>query len=156
MPEITFQFSARDSASSTMIRNATHSPWSHVDAVTQDGQLLGARAAEVGNIPAGVQIRPHGYLPFSATKLVTLPTTDDVVAKFWEFLLAQIGKPYDESAYAAFVLDRDWRKDDAWDCSKVDARALEVSGFLKPLVAAYNRIAPCDLLLVLSAFTECR
>lgn len=156
MAELTLQFSARDSLSSTMIRDATHGAWSHVDAITEDGQLLGARADVVGNIPAGVQVRPKDYLPFSATKVVSLATTDDVRARFWNFLTAQIGKPYDESAYAAFVLDRDWRKHNAWCCSEIDARALEVSGFLRyPLAAAYNRVAPCDLLLVLSAFTSC-
>lgn len=152
---IRLQFSARNSVSSAVIRDLTHGDWSHVDAITQDNQLLGARDASIGSIPSGVQIRPFGYLRFSATKIVSVETTDDIAAKFWAFLADQVGQPYDEFAYAAFVIDRDWRKAGSWCCSELVARALEVSGFLKyQLATAYNRVAPCDLLLVLSVFTD--
>lgn len=155
LTNIRFQFSARDSLSSTMIRHITRSEWSHVDTLTEDGRLLGARSAAVGKIPAGVQIRPFDYLDFSETKIVTISTTEEVAAAYWDFMLAQMGKPYDKSAYIAFVLNRDWRKDDKWDCSEYVARGLEISKFFKPLVPSYDRVAPCDLMLLLSAFTDC-
>lgn len=109
LTNIRFQFSARDSLSSTMIRNITRSEWSHVDTLTEDGRLLGARSATVGKIPAGVQIRPFDYLSFSATKVVSITTTEEMASVFWDFMLSQIGKPYDKSAYIAFLLKRNWR-----------------------------------------------
>ncbi len=155
MKTIRLQFSARDSVSSDVIRAITHGQWSHVDAITEDNRLLGARAAACDGIPEGVQIRPLNYLPFSATEMIALPATDAMVTAFWNFLLQQVGKPYDESAYASFVLTRDWRKDNAWCCTELIARAMEVSGVLPyPLVMPMNRIAPTDLILVLSVLTR--
>jgi uncharacterized protein YycO len=117
--------------------------------------LLGARAAPVDGIPEGVQIRPFDYLSFSATEIVTIETTPEIATAFWNFLMDQVGKPYDESAYASFILDRDWRKDNAWCCTELIARAMEVSGLLKyPLMFSLNRIAPTDLILVLSVLTK--
>lgn len=155
MPTIRLQFSARDSVSSDLIRACTHGQWSHVDAITEDGRLLGARTAPVDGIAKGAQIRPFDYLPFSATEIVTLETKPDIATSFWNFLMQQVGKPYDESAYASFILYRDWRKDNAWCCTELIARAMEVSGLLKyPLVFSLNRIAPTDLILVLSVLTH--
>src|SRR3954452_22461143 len=92
----------------------------------ESGRLLGARAARVGDIPTGVQIRPFDYLPFSATKIINLPSLHD--DDFWDFLLDQVGKPYDESAYISGLINRDWRRADAWCCTELVARAMEVSG----------------------------
>lgn len=116
-----------------------------------DGSLLGARSDKVGGKPAGVQVRPDGYEAWSRIERVSLQATPEQEAKFRTFLTAQIGKPYDSLAIAAFAVGRDWREPDSWFCSELQAAALEASGWLpRPLASVANEITPRDLLLVVS------
>lgn len=124
---------------------------SHVDAVLSDGRLLGARSDVVGGAPAGVHIRTPDYALWTKKLLVTLPSTAEQETAWLNFLYAQIGKPYDETAILAFPLQRDWREPDSWFCSELGAAALEECGYFpKPLANLPNEITPRDLLLVVS------
>jgi hypothetical protein len=155
MPAIRVQFSARHDLSSVAIRAFEHGVWSHVDAVIADGTLLGARETEIGGIPSGVQIRPANYLPFSAMKIVEIDAQESVVDAFYDFLNTQIGKPYDQEAIIAFVLDRDWRGEDSWICSELVAAATEKCGALRyPLSVPCNKVTPDDFYLVCSVLTN--
>jgi hypothetical protein len=71
---------------------------------------------------------------------------------FFKFLLAQDGKPYDWRAIVSFGLgSRDWREDDSWFCSELQARALEVAGLLKlPDDIPVWRITPRDLWVLIA------
>ena len=129
MPAITLQLSAMDDVGSLAIRAFSHGPFSHVDAVMPDGNLLGARSDEMEGVAAGVQIRTPGYADFSAIKHVVLPTIVECEGAFYDFLKTQIGKPYDHSAILGFALDRDWRQSDSWFCSELVAAALEQAGY---------------------------
>jgi hypothetical protein len=152
MPAITIQLSALDDVGSVAIRAFSHGPYSHVDAVLPDGNLLGARSDQIGDVPAGVQVRKPGYADFSALRHVVLPTTVDCEAAFYAFLQTQTGKPYDHSAILGFALDRDWREPDSWFCSELIAAALEKAAYFSfSLAAPANKITPADLLLALSA-----
>ena len=144
---IVLQFAAQSDTLSLAVRAFDHGWYSHVDAIMPDGTLLGARA------DGGVRRRLKDYARFSRALRVELPATDDVAAKFYAFLTAQLGKPYDFEAIAAFVVGRNWQKPDSWFCSELVAAALQAAGwFAHPLATATNRITPSDLLLVLSAF----
>jgi hypothetical protein len=155
MAEIRLQFSSQSDLSSDVIRVFDHSPYTHVDAVLSDDSLLGARDEEDAGVPKGVRIRPPGYAKFVATKVVTLPTTPECAAAFYAFANNQIGKPYDETAILAFVVDRDWRKPDSWYCSELIAAALEQAKYFSfPLAAPANKITPSDLLLAVSATAD--
>ena len=126
--------------------------WSHVDAVLPDGQLLGARANFIKNIPAGVQIRPPGYMAFARSRKLEFPFTLDASARFYDFLKQQVGKPYDTRAIVGFAAGRNWRDADAWFCSELIAAALEACGFFPyPLASPINKIDPDDLYLAISA-----
>ena len=150
---ISLQFSALNDIASEAIKLFERSWCSHVDAILPDGTLLGARADVYGNVPAGVQIRPPGYAPFTRTLVVQLATTDAQEAAWMVFLDTQIGKPYDMLAIAAFAVARDWREPNSWFCSELIAAALEKCGwFPKPLAEAANEITPRDLLLAVSAW----
>jgi hypothetical protein len=81
---------------------------SHVDSVMDDGRLLGAR------LDGGVQIRPPNYEKFSRVEHVVIPVPYYKERPYWDFLKAQIGKPYDKLAIVAFAVNRDWRSPDAW------------------------------------------
>jgi uncharacterized protein YycO len=151
MGAITLQFVGNDSLGSRLIEWYDHGQYSHVDTVLPDGSLLGARDDVIGSIPAGVQIRPAGYVIGDRMKRVTVPCSDAREQNYYDFVEAQIGKPYDEKAIAAFFTGRDWRDESAWFCSELVAAGLEAAAVFFPLSAPCNKIAPDDLLLILSA-----
>ncbi len=59
------------------------------------------------------------------------------------FAHAQVGKPYDYTAIAGFLARRDWREDDSWFCSELQAAAFEAGRrpLLNPTISI-NRISP--------------
>lgn len=119
---------------------------SHVDCLLPSGLLLGARSDRVGGVPAGVRIRPQSYANFTRVEVMDVPSTAQQTRAFHRFLIKQIGKPYDHQAIFAFALNRDWREDDAWICSELQAAALEHAGvFRSPLYLAANKITPVAL-----------
>lgn len=152
---ILLQFSTVPALSSSLIRLFEHGWCSHVDVVLPEGKLLGARSDVIGGAPAGVQIRRPAYENWSRTELVQLLATPKMEARFYGFLNAQIGKPYDKTAIVAFALNRNWREDDSWFCSELVAAALEACGwFPQPLANVVNKITPSDLLLVTSPWVK--
>lgn len=154
MGAIVLQFASNTSFGSRMIEWFDHGKYSHVDTVLPDGTLLGARDDVIGTVPAGVQIRPAEYVHGSTLLRVTLPAPDAIVNAYYAFARSQLGKPYDRTAICAFVVGRNWQEDDSWFCSELCASGLEKSGYLHMLSAPVNKIAPDDLLLVLSALVQ--
>jgi len=151
MGTIVLQFCSATSLGSRVIEWYDHGRFSHVDSVLPDGNLLGSRDDVTGGKPAGVQIRPADYLSVTDnTFRISLQTSDQIQKDYYEFITNQIGKEYDEEGIMGFVAGRNWRKPDTWFCSELVAAGLEAAGFLLPLVAPANKIAPDDLLLVLS------
>ena len=141
---IILQFVSGDDPGSELIKVFSRGWPSHVDAVLEDGTLLGARLD-------GVKIRPPNYEPFAKVERIGLVCPKAEEDAFYAFLHAQIGKPYDKLAIAAFAVQRDWRQEDSWFCSELIARALEVCGFFpEPLADPANEITPRDLLLCVS------
>lgn len=140
------RFSTGPGLVSKMISQHTYGFWaSHADAILADGRKLGAEGD-------GVKVRAanydDGYLTKELVLELKMPSAD--AKRFHDFLEAQIGKPYDFSAVAAFAVARDWQRADAWFCSELIAAALLECGYLRPLAASTNKITPRDLLLILS------
>jgi hypothetical protein len=155
MGAITLQFVGNRSFGSTLIQWFDHGTYSHVDTVLADGSLLGARDDKIGDVPAGVQIRPATYVAGYATKIVVLPCSGEVEKAYYDFVRAQIGKPYDSLAIAAFAIGRDWMNPDAWFCSEMVVAGMVDSKYLvhKPS-APCNKLAPDDALLICSMFVD--
>jgi hypothetical protein len=128
--------------------------YSHVDIVTPTGMLLGARSDVVGGRPAGVQVRPSDYIGDEKFLRISLPCSSAQANAFYDFLNAQIGKPYDKIAILAFLIGRDWRDTSAWFCDELAASALETAGLIQPLAVPENKLTPGSLLLVLSAIVR--
>jgi hypothetical protein len=148
---IVLQFSYARSIGAEAIRLFSRGWPSHVDIVLPTGSLLGARSDAIGAVPPGVQIRPPGYEIWTQTEIVRLEPVADEESNFLAFAAAQIGKPYDELAIAAFPVGRDWRETDSWFCSELVAAALETCRwFPRPLANGANEITPRDLLLAVS------
>jgi len=154
---ITLQYVNDGSFEDPVIEYFSHGWPTHVDVVCTDrfpaGYLLGAR------LSGGVSIRKPDYREFKRVARVTLPTTFDQDAKFWEFLKDQLGKPYDWIGVADFAVpfipDRNWRDESRWFCSDLIERAKEVCGlYPHPLAAPANLLTPSDSLNLSSAFAE--
>ncbi|MET4341925.1 hypothetical protein [Bradyrhizobium sp. RT9a] len=148
MSAITLRFVTGDSPISFAIRAAEYGFWaSHVEALTPDGTLLGA------HVESGVLNRSRDYDKgqFTRELFVSLSVEQAIANAFHAFLAAQIGKPYDMRAIAAFVARRDWQDESAWFCSELQAAALAACGwFATPLATEFNHITPRDLLLIVS------
>ena len=156
MSQITIQFSSQNDLGSDAIKLFEHGgSYSHVDAILPDGSLLGARSDVCLGVPAGVQVRPSSYANFATIKSVMIPCAEAQMGLFYDFLHAQIGKPYDETAILGFVFDRDWRDTDSFFCAELIALAMERSGIFKyALSAPANKITPTDLLLACSVLID--
>ena len=116
--------------------------------------LYGSRSDSVGGAPPGVQLRKSSYTSGADTLRVNLPATPEQEKRFYDFLAAQQGKPYDGTAIVAFIVDRDWQENDMWFCSELIAAALcDCQWFTYKLAVKANKIDPGDLLLVISAVT---
>jgi hypothetical protein len=116
------------------------------------GDLCGARSDRVGHVPPGVQLRPPFYENWKERVVVGLKAIDPAEERrFYNFLHDQLGKPYDTTAIWGFVSGRDWRDQDAWFCSELQAAALETAGVLPSLYTPRNKITPAGLATVLSA-----
>ena len=152
MSAIVLQFVGASGASSELIEWFSQGVVSHVDAVLPNGWLVGARDDEVGGKPSGVQVRPPGYATWSRIVRVTLAASDFMVKSFYDLVLGEVGKPYDETAIATFAAGREWRDADAWFCSELQGAMLERCGyFASPLATPANKLTPAGLLLACSA-----
>lgn len=155
MKPIVMQFVESKDLGGKLIEWFDHGRFAHVDTVMPDGTLLGARSEVIDGVPAGVQFRPANYLPDSLYKFrVELPCIDVISDKYYDFVISQIGKEYDWEAIAGFVTGRNWMDPSKWFCSELNAAGLVECGYLNPLSAPANKIAPDDLLLVLSGVLE--
>lgn len=150
MSEVVLRFCAGTGFSSGAIEYFGAGNWSHVDNETPNG-LLGARSDHVGGQPSGVWPRPLDYEKSPRWVRMQLPCTASQYQTWLNFLYQQVSKPYDKLAILAFVIGRNWRDDDAWFCSELAARALEVAGILPPLFLSPNKITPGALALAVSA-----
>lgn len=146
---INLRFCTTNGPVSRAIRAAEYGFWaSHVEAVMPEGDIVGAHA------DGGVMARQPGYDKGETTRevFVSLECDNETERKFCEFMRSQVGKPYDMTAIAAFMLGRDWREQDSWFCSELITAALEHSGWLQqPLCIGVSHISPRDVLLILSA-----
>lgn len=157
---ITNQFVTEGDIESAIIRKATWGVVSHVDTVlppglllpngahTEGGELLGARNSANGAPTAGVQIRKPNYAKFTTIIRASVQLTPEQEARYYSFLFAQIGKPYDIDAIVNFAFHRDWRMGNKWFCSELKTATFEHAGrpMLNPMVPAYH-ITPQGLLM---------
>lgn len=127
--------------------------FSHVDCVLPNGDLFGARSDAIGGKPPGVQRRPADYQDgmLIRREIFSLNATPKQAKAYYDFLLAQEGKPYDKVAILGFVGDRDWRDDSAWFCDELAAAATEKGSLCEVLYLPVNKLTPTSWALVLSA-----
>lgn len=151
---ITLQFVSTSDFGSRVIEWFSAGQVAHVDAVLDDGRLLGARSETIGGAPPGVQIRTPNYEDFSVVVRAVLPAPAEMVSKFYDLTRAEIGKPYDSEGIVAFIFGRDWHDPSAWYCSELIGAMLEGCGYFpSPLATPANKLTPAGLLIACSART---
>lgn len=148
--KIRLRFATEEGLTSRLIKYFSHGEWSHVDIIVPG--LLGYDRLVGARLKGGVLSRPMNYGKFVKTHTIEIPVTDDAYNRAIRFLLAQVGKPYDWTAIAAFAMNRTWSEDDSWFCSELAAAVLQQAGALPTKLAdGVNKITPSDLTLMLSA-----
>jgi uncharacterized protein YycO len=125
--------------------------FSHVDAIDRDGYLWGSRSDRVGGMPPGFQRRPPNYERWRERRVLSLKTTPAQARAYWDFLCAQVGKPYDYTAIWGFAAGRNWRDTRHWFCSEVQAAAGEAALIVPTLWIPENKIMPGTLATIYSA-----
>lgn len=144
----TLRFVTTGSLVSDAIRKFEYGFWaSHVEALMPDGTLLGA------HVDGGVVARPRDYDKgeFTRELFVDIWMVEAQERSFFDFLRLQLGKPYDVTAIAGIVAQRDWQEPDSWFCSELQAAALRACGwFATDLATELNHLTPRDLLLIIS------
>jgi len=146
---------------SLWICRLTHSPFSHVDLLLDDGNLLGSSnsplAPVVSGNSRGVAVRPPNYQRFAVRRDAQIMTTPKRKQRFHDFCMAQLGKPFDREALKPTIFlsssfeKRDWRIDDKWFCAEMMGRATEVAPLIDWTIPGIkNRITPADLILLLA------
>jgi hypothetical protein len=152
MGTITLQFVQGSGLGAGAIKWFGHGKYSHVDCVLPvEGGLLGARNDRVGGRPAGVWIRPTGYLKKEKFERVEIPCTAGEERDFYDFVRSQIGCDYNQLGIVAFVFAKDWTTQGQWFCSQLATAGLKAAGLLKGLSELPNKIDPDDLRLIVSA-----
>lgn len=141
-----------------LIRRLSHSPFSHVDFVLDNGNLLGAsnqgpNSPYIEGNPKGVAIRPPDYQEFGIRRRMVIKT--DKAQFIMAYALAQLGKPFDNSALYAFLSEgtpgvRDWRDPDKWFCAEMPPRCFELGAYWEPekLIWPKDRFSPTDLVML--------
>jgi hypothetical protein len=146
---ITLRFISGKSFVSQTIRRFEYEFWaSHVEAVLPDGKHVIS-----ADMALGVAVLPIDYNDgsYDRAQYVTIQATPEQSAKFYAFLHAQVGKPYDDKAVVGIALGRNWLSPDHWFCSELDAGGLCDCGiFPQHLAVDLNHVTPRDLLLIIS------
>ena len=159
MGQITLQFCAFDSAIAKLIQYGTQSDVGHVDIVLADGSLLGAQHEDgLGGKPAGVQIRPAGYLSTCGgrnLKRVTMVTSDMCQEAAYQWALSMIGTPYDTKAIEGIALGENWSHSGKLICSGLASGMLTqpTPSFIgHQFERPWRIITPGQLLLICNGF----
>lgn len=111
-------FSTTSSPFSWLIRLLTWSRWSHVSIVDGD-TIIQAHALR------GVIRTPLSEAIANAKECELVRLTARDPAAVVAAAASQIGKSYDWTALLAWLLRRDWQKDDSWFCSELVAWAFD-------------------------------
>ena len=114
--------SCNNKPGSWLIRIGTMSRWSHAAVYLEDGTVVDTTLA------TGVRAIPFlewlDHYPVWTS--INVPLPDESAAEL--FALSQVGKPYDWTALAGMVMQRNWQEDDSWFCSELVEATLAAGG----------------------------
>jgi len=148
---------------SPCIRWLCHSPFSHVDFVLPDGNLLGASdqgedSPCIEGNPRGVAVRPANYQKFGIRRNMVIKT--DKAPFILSAAVDQLGKPFDNGALKNFIgkpfsppssdTQRNWRALDSWFCAELPPDCFDRGGYWWPrrLVWPMDCFTPTSLIML--------
>jgi hypothetical protein len=106
-PTLTWQLVRGKSWTSTVIGWFGDGYYSHIDVITPQGMLRGARSDVIKGIPAGYQDRPQHYETWARCTRFHAPVTPRQYQRYWDFSDSKLGASYDERGLlAAFLFGR--------------------------------------------------
>lgn len=172
MAHLELSFVTEHSLGSWIIRQGTHSDYSHVDIIA-DGYRIGARTDHGVPNPdyykpygpfrivqptlTGVQARPMDYSKFARDDRLIIPVDRNGYDASLVWLRQQIGKPYDKTGLLrSFVLnlpqsDTPWWDEAAWWCSELATVFVHMAGF-PACRTPCNRMSPNDCYIYAGCF----
>jgi len=119
----------------------TWGDYTHVEAVTDKGYLIGSDFHSSGVNVCSIQRRSK-----ESKRMLLVRVKKVNSGLFIKYLKSQLGKPYDTLASLGYVFRKNWNNEDRWFCSELIAKASQVSG--NPLIPEEPfRATPRDLLL---------
>jgi hypothetical protein len=131
--------------------------YSHIDVITPDGKLRGARSDVLQGISPGYQDRPYNYEKWVTQTQYTIGVSDEQYDAYWVYSKAQLGKPYDKRGLiATFILGRDWRDDNQWWCSEEVAMNLQVAKIIPTIPPEITSVEPGDCAFMFSGLQASR
>jgi hypothetical protein len=137
-------FTARPLFGSRAIRAVTWSDWSHVQAFKDDETLIGADWA-LRREDRCVKEQPFAERLALASKAAVMHVPVPYESTALQFLVDQLGKPYDTPGMLGLGLHRDWQEDDAWWCSELAGAYIEAGGRQLFRAGTMRRVDPEDL-----------
>ena len=123
-------------------------PVTHVEYLTGDG--LGALGAHP---MGGVAARPINFKVFSLDLRFSASVTEDQYNKLFNFLMAQMGKPYDLVDITTITVNkaRDWRNSGKWTAAELWVAGLEQADIIGALYPSIYLFTPTDALALSTA-----
>lgn len=145
---IILRFVASKGASSAVIRWAENYEYSHVEAVTPNGNYLGAL------FDGGVAERPSNYDAgeWTAQAFWTYPADTTETNAWVTWLRSKIGVPYDWEAIVGFAVRESLHERQHIICSALQSGALTLPvNILRSVVVPWHEMSPRDLAIACSA-----
>lgn len=123
--------------------------YSHVDVITPQGKLRGARSDIIGGAhKPGYYDRDwdYGKKQWVKRTIFTLDVDPIKEKRYWEFSERCIGAPYDKRGILGFATGRrDWHDPKAWFCSEQVQANSEFAAILNPTPDDVWKVDPGDL-----------
>jgi len=140
MAKVTLCFSKSRSLGSALIRWFSWGSYSHVDFVTQDGRLLGARMF------GGVKVRSYDSLHGSPREHLSfeVPSQGEADA-ILKSAFDKVGQPYDWMGIIAMPFRSSWQHRSKVFCSEYVAQHCRARGVVLQARVADHRLTPRDL-----------
>lgn len=142
---IILSFSRKHTVSSNLIKFFTWSPWSHIDAIMEDGSFVGSFFKKHGPLQrSGVVVHDGSDIGEYSIRELCINLDEQ---KYYQFLTDQIGKSYDWTSYLGFLFRSDkWDAPDSWFCSELIAAAINYATNKQVFSIGANRITPVEIL----------
>lgn len=144
MENITILFSRSPKVGSYLIRQFTHSDWSHCAILTDKNHVIESTLAK------GVAPTTLDEFLSHHTHVISITFSTDFCEEVYMTAAGEVGKPYDWTAIFGILANRNWDEPDSWFCSELVAFALRAAKlFLDELSAFVSKITPQDIFEIL-------